>query len=128
MDIPEQLKYSKTHEWIRVEKDIAYIGITDYAQESLGDIVYVDPPNPDEEVKKDDEVSIIESVKAASPIYAPVSGIISEANGDLDETPELINQKPFDTFIFAIKLSDSSELDELMDAEEYEKFVEQEKT
>ncbi|GAH93549.1 unnamed protein product [marine sediment metagenome] len=88
----------------------------------------MDPPNPDEEVKKDDEVSIIESVKAASPIYAPVSGIISEANGDLDETPELINQKPFDTFIFAIKLSDSSELDELMDAGEYEKFVEQEKT
>lgn len=127
MQIPKNLKYAKTHEWVRVENNIAYIGISDYAQESLGDIVYVELPNTDDEVNKGDEVLTIESVKAASPIYSPVSGVIVEINEDLEDTPEIINQAPYDNFIFAIDMSDPSELDDLMDADAYEEHVENEK-
>ncbi|HPC37680.1 MAG TPA: glycine cleavage system protein GcvH [Exilispira sp.] len=128
MEILKNLKYSKTHEWIRVEDGIAYVGITDFAQHSLGDIVYVELPEVDTEVSKGDEISNIESVKAASPIFSPVSGTIIKVNEDLEDDAELINHKPYDAFIYAVELSDPSELDELMDADQYEEFCETEGT
>ena len=130
MEIPKDLKYAKTHEWVRVEGDVAYIGISDYAQEELGDIVYVEMPSPDDSYDKGEEVATVESVKAASAIYTPVAGTVKEINPDLEGTPELINQKPYEAFIFAIRFSKaagSAELKELLDAEAYEKQVEQEK-
>jgi glycine cleavage system H protein len=130
MEIPKDLKYAKTHEWVRVEGDVAYIGISDYAQEELGDIVYVEMPSPDDSYDKGEEVATVESVKAASAIYTPVAGTVKEINPDLDGTPELINQKPYEAFIFAIRFSEtagSAELQELLDADAYEKQVEQEK-
>jgi glycine cleavage system H protein len=130
MEIPKDLKYAKTHEWVRVEGDVAYIGISDYAQEELGDIVYVEMPSPDDSYDKGEEVATVESVKAASAIYTPVAGTVKEINPDLEGTPELINQKPYEAFIFAIRFSEaagSAELKELLDAEAYEKQVEQEK-
>ena len=126
MNVPGNLKYAQTHEWVRVEDGLAYIGITDYAQESLGDIVYVEIPEMDAGIKKGEEAANIESVKAASAIYAPASGRIAKVNEDLDETPELINKKPYEAFIFAIDMSDPSELEDLMDSEAYKKFLEQE--
>ncbi len=127
MDTPEELKYTKAHEWVRLEGDVARVGITDFAQESLGDIVYVELPETDEQVEKEAEVGTVESVKAASPIYSPVSGTIMENNNDLEETPELINQKPYETFIFTVKMSDPIEVDSLLDAAAYLAIVEQEK-
>lgn len=130
MEIPKDLKYAKTHEWVRVEGDVAYIGISDYAQEELGDIVYVEMPSPDDSYDKGEEVATVESVKAASAIYTPVAGTVKEINPDLEGTPELINQKPYEAFIFAIRFSEaagSAELQELLDAEAYEKQLEQEK-
>lgn len=126
MAAPEELKFQKSHEWVRVEGDTAYIGISDHAQEELGDIVFVELPDVEDEFEQGEEVTNIESVKAASPLYAPVSGKLVEVNEELDETPELINQKPFETFIFAIKMSDSSELDSLLSYDEYKKSVEEE--
>jgi glycine cleavage system H protein len=127
MVTPQELRYAKTHEWVRVEGGEAYVGITDYAQEELGDIVYVEPPEVGSAVKKDQEVATIESVKAASPIYAPVSGTVERVNPKLEKTPELVNQKPYEAFLFVLKLADPSELAELMEAAAYERHVEQEK-
>jgi glycine cleavage system H protein len=127
MVTPKELKYAKTHEWVRVEGGEAYVGITDYAQEELGDIVYVEPPEVGSAVKKDQEVATIESVKAASPIYAPVSGTVERVNPKLEKTPELVNQKPYEAFLFVLKLANSSELADLMEASAYERHVEQEK-
>ncbi|MFN3411843.1 MAG: glycine cleavage system protein GcvH [Exilispira sp.] len=126
MEILKNLKYSKTHEWVRVEDGIAYVGITDFAQHALGDIVYVELPEVDSEVSKGDEVSNIESVKAASPIFSPVSGTIIKVNEDLEDDAEMINHKPYDAFIYAVELSNPSEINELMDADEYEEFCETE--
>lgn len=126
MEILKNLKYSKTHEWVRVEDGIAYIGITDYAQHALGDIVYVELPEVDSEISKGDEVSNIESVKAASPIFSPVSGTIIKVNEDLEDDAELINQKPYDAFIYAVEMSNPAEINELMDADEYEEYCETE--
>jgi glycine cleavage system H protein len=127
MEIPKDLKYAKTHEWARVEGDVAYIGISDYAQEELGDIVYVEMPATGDTYQKGEEAATVESVKAASAIYTPVAGTVKEINPELESTPELINQKPYQAFIFAIHCSDASGLDELLDAQSYEKHVEQEK-
>jgi glycine cleavage system H protein len=127
MEIPKDLKYAKTHEWARVEGDVAYIGISDYAQEELGDIVYVEMPATGDTYQKGEEAATVESVKAASAIYTPVAGTVKEINPELESTPELINQKPYQAFIFAIHFSDASGLDELLDAQSYEKHVEQEK-
>jgi len=128
MVTPKELKYAKTHEWVRVEGEQAYVGITDYAQEELGDIVYVELPEAGSEVKKDQEVATIESVKAASPIYAPVSGTVERVNPKLEKTPELVNQKPYEAFLFVLKLAEPSELADLMEAAAYERHVEQEKS
>jgi glycine cleavage system H protein len=127
LEIPKNLKYAKTHEWVRVEGDVAYIGISDYAQEELGDIVYVEMPSPDDGYDKGEEVATVESVKAASAIYTPVAGTVKEINQGLESSPELINQKPYEAFIFAIRFSRAAGLEELLDAEAYKKHVEQEK-
>ena len=127
MTVPQELKYNKTHEWVRAEGELATVGITDYAQESLGDIVYVEPPEAGQTVKQGEEVATIESVKAASPIYAPVSGKVERLNPLLEKTPELINQKPYEAFLFVIRMADPSQLAGLLDAEAYESHVEQEK-
>ncbi len=126
MNLPENLKYSKDHEWVKVENNIAYIGITDYAQNSLGDIVYVELPEEEDEISKGDEVLNIESVKAAAPIYTPLSGKIVKVNEDLDDEPELLNKDAFGNFIFALEISDAGELEELLSASDYDKFLEEE--
>jgi glycine cleavage system H protein len=127
MEISKDLRYARTHEWVRVEGDVAYIGISDYAQEELGDIVYVEMPAVGDSYQKGEEAATVESVKAASPIYTPVSGTIKEVNPELENVPEAINQKPYQAFIFAVQFSDDSGLDELLDAQSYEKHIEQEK-
>ena len=123
---PEDLKFLKTHEWVRVEGSTAYVGISDHAQEELGDIVFVELPEMDDEFDAGEEVTNVESVKAASPIYAPVSGTIVKVNEELEDSPELINQKPYEAFIYALEMSDSSELDNLLSYSDYQKFLEEE--
>lgn len=126
MKIEEELFYTASHEWVRREGKVAYIGISDHAQESLGDIVYVELPELDTELKKGEEATTIESVKAASAIYTPLSGKIIEVNDSLEDTPELINEKPYEAFIFAVEITDESELDDLLDAGAYEKLIAEE--
>lgn len=126
MKIVEGLLYSNDHEWIKVEGKEAYIGITDFAQHKLGEIVYVELPQVDDELSKGDVFSVVESVKAASDSYLPVSGKVVEANEDLDGEPGLLNEDPYANWIVKIELSDESELEELMNAEEYEDFCSKE--
>lgn len=118
----EGLYYSESHEYVRVEGDQAYIGITDFAQNALGNIVYVDMPDIDDELESGDDFGAVESVKAASDLTLPVSGIVIEINEALEDQPELINQDAFVNWIIKIKLSDKTELDELMNAKDYEAF------
>ena len=120
----EGLYYSESHEYIRVEGDYGFIGITDYAQNALGNVVYVDMPEVDDEVEAGEEFGAVESVKAASDLYSPVSGTVVEINEALEDEPELINQDAFENWIIKVELSDKSELDNLMDAAAYEKFCE----
>ena len=119
----EGLYYSESHEYVRVEGDYGYVGITDYAQHALGNVVYVDMPEVDDEVEAGEDFGAVESVKAASDLYSPVSGTIVEVNEALEDAPELINQDAFANWIIKVELSDKSELDNLMDAAAYEKFV-----
>ena len=117
--------YSEEHEWITVDGTTGTVGITPHAQEQLGDIVFVEVIKENEEVEKDDDVAVVESVKAASDIFSPVSGLIIETNALLDDVPETINSDPLENgWIFKITISDLSELDDLMDLESYTKFVE----
>jgi len=116
----EGLYYSESHEYVRVDGDYGYIGITDYAQEQLGGVVYVDMPDEGDEIEAGSEFGAVESVKAASDLYAPVSGTVEERNDALEEQPELLNKSPFDNWIIKVKLADKSELDSLMDAAAYE--------
>ena len=118
----EGLYYSESHEYVRVEGDQAYIGITDFAQNALGNIVYVDMPDIDDELESGDDFGAVESVKAASDLTLPVSGTVIEINESLEDHPELINQDAFANWIIKIKLSDKTELDELMNAKDYEAF------
>ena len=120
--IIEGLYYSESHEFVKVEGDFAFIGITDYAQHALGNVVYVDLPEVDDEVTAGEEFGAVESVKAASDIIAPVSGTIVEVNDALDDQPELLNQDAYENWIIKVELSDKSELDALMDAAAYEEF------
>jgi glycine cleavage system H protein len=116
--------YSEEHEWISVDGDTGTVGITDYAQEQLGDVVFVDIAKVGEEVAKGDDVGVVESVKAASDIYSPVSGTITEANAALDDAPETVNvEAQGGGWMFKITLSDPGELDGLMDADGYKKFA-----
>ena len=117
--------YSEEHEWITIEGNTGTVGITDFAQEQLGDIVFAEVTKADEEVTKDEEVAVVESVKAASDIFSPVSGLISEVNVLLEDTPETINSDPLDNgWIFKITITNPDELDDLMDLDSYNKFVE----
>ena len=118
----EGLYYSESHEYVRVEGEFGYIGITDYAQNALGNVVYVDMPEVDDEVEAGEEFGAVESVKAASDLNSPVSGTVVEVNEALEDTPELINKDAFGNWIIKVELSDKSELDNLMDAAAYEEF------
>ena len=124
MKIPEDLKYTKTHEWARVEGDVAVVGITDHAQHELTDIVYVELPQLDARVEGSKEAAVVESVKAASDIYAPVSGDVVAINNDLAATPELINKDPYGKgWMFKVRMSDSGQLGELLTAAQYAKHI-----
>ena len=116
----EGLYYSESHEYVRVEGNIGYIGITDYAQEQLGNVVYVDMPEEGDEVTATEDFGAVESVKAASDLISPVSGTVLEVNEALEEQPELINQDAFANWIIKVELSDPSELENLMDAATYD--------
>lgn len=116
----EGLLYSETHEWVKVEGDVAVIGVTDFAQSEMGDITYVDMPEADDEVSKDEEFGALESVKASSDLVCPVSGTVIESNEALEDAPELINQDPYENWIIKVKISDPAELEGLMDAAAYQ--------
>lgn len=117
---PEELKYSASHEWARLEGDIVTVGISDHAQDALGDLVYVELPSVGDVVQAGDEAGVVESVKAASDIYAPVSGEIVEINEALADSPETVNSAPYtDGWLYRIRVSDVSELDKLLSADEY---------
>ena len=120
--VMEGLYYSESHEYVRVEGNIGFIGISDYAQHALGNVVYVDMPEVDDEVTAGEEFGAVESVKAASDLISPVSGTVVEINEALEDTPELINQDAFENWIIKVELSDKGELDNLMDAAAYEAF------
>ncbi len=124
---PDNLKYHKEHTWARVKGNRATIGITDYAQEALGDIVYIDLPEMDSTVEANNELSEIESTKATSPVISPISGTVVEVNEELGDNPEIINEDPYEKgWIAVIEMSDPKEIDELMDSGEYEKLLEEE--
>ena len=121
--IIEGLKYSETHEWVKVEGNVAIVGVSDYAQKEMGDITYVDMPDVDDEVSKDEEFGALESVKASSDLVSPVSGVVVEKNEALEDAPELINQDPYENWIIKVELSDASEIDALLDAAGYAKLI-----
>jgi glycine cleavage system H protein len=124
---PDDLRYHKEHTWVKVSDKKATIGITDYAQDALGDIVYIDLPETDTDVEANSEIGEIESTKATSSVIAPVSGRITEVNEDLSESPEILNEEPYGKgWIAVLELDDTSEVDDLMDASEYSKFIEEE--
>jgi len=127
-EIPSELKYTKSHEWVRDENDGSVsIGITDHAQELLGDLVFVELPEVGSEMSAEDAVCVVESVKAASDVYMPVSGEVIEINDALADTPETINDSPYDDgWLIRVKLSNPDELDELMDADAYEAEIAEE--
>ena len=120
----EGLYYSESHEYVKIEGKYGYIGISDYAQHALGNVVYVDMPEVDDEVEAGSEFGAVESVKAASDLIAPVSGVVVEVNEALDDQPELVNQDPYENWIIKVEISDKGELDSLMDAKAYAAFCE----
>ena len=125
MKIPENLKYTKDHEWIKIDGDQATIGITDFAQSELGDIVYVEVETLDEKLEKEEVFGTVEAVKTVSDLFMPVSGQVTEVNETLEDEPELVNDKPYDEgWIIKIKISDSDQLSELLSADAYKKHVE----
>ncbi len=126
MEVVKGLFYSGDHEWVKVEGDKAYIGITDFAQSSLGDIVFVELPEVDTEFSKDDSFGVVESVKAASDLNIPVSGKVVEVNEDLADDPASVNEAPYEKWMIAVELSDKSELEGMMNAEQYEEFCSKE--
>lgn len=121
---PEELLYSKDHEWVKVDGEVGTVGITHHAQKELGDIVYVEMPEAGSKVSMGDEVGTIESVKAVSPVYSPAAGEVTEVNAELDDAPELVNQEPYGKgWLFRIRLAEAGEPQGLMKAAEYEKLV-----
>lgn len=124
MEFPEDLKYSKEHEWVLVDGDVVTVGITDFAQDQLGDIVFVELPSIGDKVSKDEAFGVVESVKAVNDVYAPLSGTVVEVNDDLPDSPEMINEDCYgDGWMVKIRLSDPAELEALMDAAGYEKHT-----
>ncbi len=124
--VKEGLYYSKDHEWVKVHGETAHIGITDHAQHSLGSIVYVELPEVGDDIAQDENLGVVESVKAASDIIMPVSGEVIEINAELEDDPELINQDAYEHPLVRVKLKDLSELDQLMNSEDYEAFLSEE--
>jgi glycine cleavage system H protein len=128
MEFPKDLKYTKEHEWVKVEGNIATVGITDYAQDSLGDVVYVELPQEGATVTKHEPFGVVESVKAVSDLYAPLSGSVTEVNDAIVDSPEAINEDPYgDAWMIKVEISSASELGDLLTADEYQKFIEEEK-
>ncbi len=124
---PDDIKYHREHTWVRAEGKRATVGITDYAQQQLGDIVYIDLPEADTEIDADSELSEIESTKATSPVVSPVSGAVVEVNEDLADSPEIINEDPYGNgWLVVVDMSDPTELNDLMSKSEYEKFLKEE--
>jgi len=122
-EIREELKYTKEHEWIKIKDDIAVVGITDHAQAELTDIVFVELPEIGKELKKDEELCVIESVKSVSEIYAPLNGKVVKVNDKLDDSPEIINESPYDDgWLVELKISKKSEVSDLLDAKDYKKI------
>jgi len=127
MEFPKGLHYTKDHEWVRIEGDIAVVGITDYAQDSLGDIVFVELPQLGTEINIHDILGTVESVKAVSEIYSPISGAVDQINETLNTEPAIINKDPYgEGWIAKLTLKDVSELNQLMNADQYEAFVKEE--
>mgnify|MGYP001070889618 FL=1 len=125
MEFPEEVKYTEEHEWVMVEGDVVTIGITDFAQDQLGDVVFVELPEVGEQLQSGKPFGVVESVKAVSDVYAPVTGEVVEVNDNLPDDPEMINNSPYDEgWMLKIKLSDPTQLDELMDVDAYQAFIE----
>ena len=125
-NVMEGLYYSESHEYVRVEGEYGYVGITDYAQNALGTVVYVDMPEVDDDVEAGSDFGAVESVKAASDLISPVSGVVVEVNSKLEDTPELINNDAFANWIIKVKIADMTELDNLMNAQAYAELCEKE--
>ena len=124
MAVPSELKYSKEHEWVKVEGNTVTIGITEYAQGELGDIVFVELPEVDDEINEGDTFGSVESVKTVSELYAPVSGKVVESNDELEDSPEFVNESPYEKALMVkVELSDESQLDELLTAEQYSEMI-----
>lgn len=129
MELPEDLKYTREHEWVAIEGSVATIGITDHAQEQLGDVVFVELPGVGDRIEKADAFGVVESTKAVSDVYAPLSGEVSEVNDDLPDNPELINEDPYgDGWMVKVTIGDKADLEDLMTADEYRKFIEESAT
>lgn len=125
MDFPEELKYTEEHEWLLIEDDVVTIGITDFAQEQLGDVVFVELPEEGDELEAGKSFGVVESVKAVSDVYAPFSGVVVEVNDALPDEPEVLNTSPYeDGWMIKMKLADDADLDDLLDASDYQDFVE----
>lgn len=128
MEFPKDLKYTKEHEWVRIESNIVTVGITDYAQDSLGDVVYLELPEEGATVTKDETFGVVESVKAVSDLFSPISGTVIEVNDALVDNPEVINDDPYgDAWMLKVEMSNTGELKDLLSADEYKKYVEEEK-
>jgi len=127
MEFPEELKYTEEHEWVMIEDDVVTVGITDFAQDQLGDVVFVELPAVGTRIELGKPFGVVESVKAVSDVYAPVTGEVIEINEELPDAPETINTSPYDDgWMIKVKLADPAELDELMDADDYQEFIEEE--
>lgn len=124
MNVPDDRKYTASHEWIRMERDgTVSVGITDHAQAALGDLVYVELPKPGRSVAKDEACAIVESVKAASDVYAPIAGEVVEGNGALSGAPESVNEDAYGTWLFRIRPADAADVDAFMDAAAYQRLI-----
>ncbi|MDU9350429.1 MULTISPECIES: glycine cleavage system protein GcvH [Staphylococcus] len=124
MAVPSELKYSKEHEWVKIEGNTVTIGITEYAQSELGDIVFVELPETDDDIDEGESFGSVESVKTVSELYAPVSGQVVETNDELEDSPEFVNESPYEkAWMVKVELSDESQLDELMSADQYSEMI-----
>ena len=124
MAVPSELKYSKDHEWVKVEGNTVTIGITEYAQNELGDIVFVELPEVDDEIEVGDTFGSVESVKTVSELYAPVAGKVTETNDELEDSPEFVNESPYEkAWMVKVEISDESQLDDLMSADDYSEMI-----
>lgn len=123
--IPQNLKYTKDHEWIRMDGNVGIVGISDYAQNAMGDVVYVELPETGREVKAGEDFIVVESVKGANDVFSPVSGTVTEVNDELDGAPERLNEDPYANWLVRMEVADPSELDGLLDAAAYGKLIEE---